>query len=206
MDHLPKKFKCILFDRRENGRSGGRVERIQWIHFVRQGVGLLDALDIEKAHIVEGCMGCSPVLAFGVQHPERTLSMTHYWPVGGPKYRISSHQRFARHLSFVEENGLESVVSLVKSHDKNFSGDPRGGPWGQPIRTSEEFARYYSRLNNEEYRLTVTAMYRGLFDRDTAPGADPEELMQLATPSLIVPGDDPFHATSAARYLHEMFE
>ena len=85
-------------------------------------------------------MGCSPVLAFGVQHPERTLSMTHYWPVGGPKYRISSHQRFARHLSFVEENGLESVVSLVKSHDKNFSGDPRGGPWGQPIRNSEEFA------------------------------------------------------------------
>ena len=203
LDHLPKKFKCILFDRRENGRSGGRVERIQWIHFVRQGVGLLDALDIEKAHIVGGCMGCSPVLAFGVQHPERTLSMTHYWPVGGPKYRISSHQRFARHLSFVEENGLESVVSLVKSHDKNFSGDPRGGPWGQPIRNSEEFARYYSRLNNEEYRLTVTAMYRGLFDRDTAPGADPEELMQLATPSLIVPGDDPFHATSAARYLHE---
>ena len=46
-------------------------------------------------------------------------------------------------------------------------------------------------------------MYRGLFDRDTAPGADPEDLMQLAIPSLIVPGDDQFHATSAARYLGE---
>ena len=28
LDHLPKHFKCILFDRRENGRSGGRIELI----------------------------------------------------------------------------------------------------------------------------------------------------------------------------------
>ena len=29
LDHLPEKYKCILFDRRENGQSGGRVERCQ---------------------------------------------------------------------------------------------------------------------------------------------------------------------------------
>ena len=108
LDHLPKKYKCILFDRRENGQSGGRVERITWNHFVRQGTGLLDTLGVEKAHIMGGCMGCCPVSAFGVAHPERTLSMVHYWPVGGAKYRISSHQRFARHLAFVEENGLQA--------------------------------------------------------------------------------------------------
>ncbi|MBT4906967.1 MAG: alpha/beta hydrolase, partial [Rhodospirillaceae bacterium] len=50
---------------------------------------------------------------------------------------------------------------------------------------------------------TVTAMVRGLMDRDTAPGAEPEDLLDLDIPSLIVPGADDFHATSAARYLHE---
>lgn len=30
LDHLPEKYTCILFDRRENGRSGGRVEQIAW--------------------------------------------------------------------------------------------------------------------------------------------------------------------------------
>lgn len=203
LDHLPKKYRCILFDRRENGQSGGRVERITWDHFVRQGAGLLDALNIEKAHIMGGCMGCSPVMAFAVAHPERTRSMVHYWPVGGAKYRISSHQRFARHLAFVEENGLDGVVELVKSHDKNFSADPRGGPWGQPIRNSADFAKQYAALDNAQYRLTVTAMVRGLFDRDTSPGAEPEELLNLDIPTLIVPGNDDFHATSAARYLHE---
>jgi pimeloyl-ACP methyl ester carboxylesterase len=203
LEHLPNKYKCILFDRRENGQSGGRVERITWNHFVRQGAGLLDALGVEKAHIMGGCMGCCPVAAFGVTHPERTLSMVHYWPVGGAKYRISGHQRFSRHLAFADENGLQAVVDLVRSHDKNFSADPRGGPWGQPIRNSDEFAKSYAALDKARYLLTVTAMYRGLIDRDTSPGAEPEDLMSLDIPSLIVPGNDDFHATSAGRYLQE---
>lgn len=203
LEHLPKAFKCIVFDRRENGQSGGKVERITWNHYVRQGVGLLDHLGIQKAHLIGGCMGCCPVTAFGVAHPERTLSMVHYWPVGGANYRISGHQRFARHLTFVEENGLQAVVDLVRSHDKNFSGDPRGGPWGQPIRNSETFAENYAALDPRDYQLTVTAMYRGLIDRDTAPGAEPEDIMRLNIPSLVIPGGDGFHATSAARYLQE---
>ena len=203
LDHLPQRYKCIVFDRRENGQSGGQVERITWDHFVRQGAGLLDALGVDKAHVMGGCMGCCPVAAFGVAHPERTLSMVLYWPVGGAKYRINSHQRFANHVDFVEQNGLQAVVDLVCGHDKNFSQDPRGGPWGQPIRNSDDFARKYAALDKAQYIETVTAMYRGLIDRDTAPGAEPEDLMALDIPSLIVPGDDDFHATSAARYLHE---
>jgi len=203
LDHLPKKYKCILFDRRENGQSDGRVERITWQHFVRQGIELLDCLAIDQAHIMGGCMGCCPVAAFGVAHPDRILSMVHYWPVGGAKYRISSHQRFARHLAFVDENGLQAVVDLVRSHDKNFSADPRGGPWGQPIRNDDDFAARYADIDQAQYLLCVTAMVRGLIDRDTAPGADAEDLMNLDIPCLIVPGNDDFHATSAARYLHE---
>src|ERR1041385_1474283 len=69
LDHLPKRYTCIVFDRRECGQSGGRVERVTWAHYAAQGAGLLDAEVIERAHIMGGCMGCSPVLAFGVAHP-----------------------------------------------------------------------------------------------------------------------------------------
>ena len=64
-------------------------------------------------------------------------------------------------------------------------------------------AEAYAALDKGKYLLTVTSMYRGLIDRDTAPGAEPEDLMKLDIPSLIIPGNDDFHATSAARYLHE---
>jgi len=95
MDHLPKRYSCVVFDRRECGQSGGRVERVTWAHYVAQGKGLLDHLDIKRAHLMGGCMGCCPVAAFAVVHPEMVLSMILYWPVGGAKYRISSRQRFA---------------------------------------------------------------------------------------------------------------
>lgn len=203
LDHLPRHFRCILFDRRENGQSGGRVERVTWDHFVRQAAGLLDHLGIEKAHLMGGCMGVCPVLRFATTLPERTLSMVQYFPVGGAAYRLSGHRRFARHIAFVEENGLQAVVELVRSHDKNFSADPRGGPWGQPIRNSDDFAHHYAGLDKDDYLLLVAGMVRCLFDRDTAPGAEPEDLMRLDIPALIVPGADGAHATSAARYLLE---
>lgn len=203
LDHLPERYTCILFDRRENGQSGGRVEAIAWEHFVRQGAGLLDHLGIEKAHLIGGCMGCCPVAAFGVALPTRVASMVLYWPVGGAKYRINSHRRLGEHVDYVQQHGLSGVVELVRSHDRNFSQDPRGGPWNQPIRNSDDFARSYAALEPGAYVATVREMFDALFDRDTAPGAEPEDLLALDIPALVVPGNDDAHATSAAHYLHE---
>ena len=45
--------------------------------------------------------------------------------------------------------------------------------------------------------------WRALLDRDTSPGAEPEDLLRLDIPALVVPGRDESHATSAARYLEE---
>ena len=203
LDHLPKTYSCILFDRRECGSSGGRVERVTWGHYVAQGKGLLDHLGIKRAHIMGGCMGCCPVVAFGAAHPEMVLSMVLYWPVGGAKYRLTCHQRFAVHLAYVQGHGLERVVELATASGKSFSEDPRGGPWASVIRQDRAFAESYARQNVEKYKLIVTSMGRTLFDRDTAPGAEAEDLLRLDVPALIVPGRDSSHATSAARYLEE---
>ena len=203
LNHLPEKYTCILFDRRENGESGGRVETITWDHYVRQGVDLLDALAIPKAHILGGCMGCCPVSKFAVAFPHRTLSIILYWPVGGAKYRIKGHARFKQHLNFVKQNGLQSVIDLVRSHEKSFSEDPKGGPWGQPIRNSDIFANKYSKIQLKDYVDIIEKMYKGLLDRDTSPGAEPEDLLKLNIRTLIIPGNDDAHATSAAMYLHE---
>jgi pimeloyl-ACP methyl ester carboxylesterase len=203
LHHLSKHYTCIIFDRRECGQSGGRVERITWPHYVAQGKGLLDELKLDRAHLLGGCMGCCPVTAFAVAHPERVLSMILYWPVGGAKYRLNSHQRFAQHLAYVQQQGLEQVVSLVAKEGKTFSADPRGGPWASAVKNDAAFAESYAKQDVEKYKLIVASMARTLFDRDTAPGAEPEDMLRLDTPCLVVPGRDPSHATSAARYLEE---
>jgi pimeloyl-ACP methyl ester carboxylesterase len=203
LEHLAKKYTCIAFDRRESGQSGGRVERVTWADYAAQGKGLLDHLKIERAHVMGACMGCCPAVAFGVAHPETTLSLLLYWPVGGAKYRINSHLRFAEHLAYLKQNGLDGVVTLARNSQTSFGEDPRGGPWVSVLRRDVAFADRYAKQDSSRYQVLVTGMGHTLFDRDTAPGAEPEDMMRLDIPALIVPGRDATHAVSAARYLEE---
>src|SRR5215813_3728965 len=48
-EHLSKKYSCIIFDRHECGQSGGRIEHVTCAHYVAQGKGLLDHLNIKRA-------------------------------------------------------------------------------------------------------------------------------------------------------------
>jgi pimeloyl-ACP methyl ester carboxylesterase len=203
LEHLTRSYTCITFDRRESGQSGGRVERIGWDDYAAQALGLLDHLEVERAHLMGGCIGCSSVAAVAVAQPERVTSMVLYSPAGGPRYRMTQQARFAQHLAFVAERGLEGVVALARSHDETFAQDPRVGPWVSVIRADAQFADGYARSDSDRYRTLVSGMARLQFDRDTVPGAEPEDLMRLDIPALVVPGQDAAHATSAARYLEE---
>jgi pimeloyl-ACP methyl ester carboxylesterase len=203
VEHLSRKYSCIVFDRRESGESGGRLEAVSWGHYAAQAQGLLDHLGIARAHLLGACMGCPPAMALAVAQPRMVASLVLYWPVGGAHYRINSHARLAEHLAYLEQHGLQGVVSLIRSEGKTFNQDPRGGIWASVIRREPAFADVYVRQNVSDYEALIAHIRRNLFDRDSAPGAEPEELMRLDIPTLVVPGRDKSHATSAARFLEE---
>jgi pimeloyl-ACP methyl ester carboxylesterase len=203
MARLQERFTCIAFDRRESGRSGGRLERITWADWVAQGAGLLDQLGVDRAHLIGACVGCSTAAAFAVAHPGRTGRMVLYSPAGGPRYRLTQLARFGAHAAYAAEHGLGAVVELARSTSDSFATDPRVGPWVTVLRTDDAFAKDYAAGDPKAYGRLVTATGRLLFDRDTVCGAEPEDLMALSTPALIVPGQDASHAPSAARYLQE---
>jgi pimeloyl-ACP methyl ester carboxylesterase len=203
VSQLARSYTCIMFDRRESGDSGGRVERITWQDYAAQGKGLLDHLGIARAHLMGGCVGCSAAAAFAVTWPDAAASMVLYSPAGGARYRIRQQARFARHLAFVSERELASVVGLARESGAGFAQDPRVGPWAGVIGADPAFADSFRRLDPAWYETTVAGMARLLFDRDTVPGPEPEDLLRLDVPALVVPGQDASHATSAARYLQE---
>lgn len=200
---LRDRFTCITFDKRESGRSGGRVQRVRWTDYVNQGVGLLDHLGYERAHIMGACVGCSIATLFATTHRNRVAGMVLYSPAGGPKYRRKQHQRFTAHLAYVAEHGLAGVAALAGATEAGFSDDGRVGPWVSVLRSDPDFAARYVDLDVDRYQTIVAGMSRLLFDRDTVPGAEPEDLLALDVPALIVPGEDSSHAPSAARYLQE---
>ena len=200
---LRERFSCITFDKRESGESGGRVERVSWSDYVTQGVGLLDHLGLDRAHIMGACVGCSIAALLATSHPDRVAGMVLYSPAGGVKYRMKQHARFEAHLAYVTGEGLDGVAALAATTDAGFSGDGRVGPWVTVLRRDAEFRANYVGLDCERYRTVVAGMSRSLFDRDTVPGPEPEDLLVSEIPALIVPGEDSSHAPSAARYLQE---
>lgn len=201
LEHLERRFTCIAFDKRESGRSSGRFEQIAWRDYAVQGAGLLDHLQIERAHLMGGCIGCSIAVNAAAAYPERVVSMVLYSPAGGAAYKATQLGRFADHLAFVAEEGLDGVVGLARDSDATFAQDPRVGPWVSVLRIDRSFADDYARLDPERYRETVDEMGRTLFDLDTIPGAAADMLAGLDIPALVVPGNDANHATSAALYL-----
>ena len=200
---LAAQHTVILYDRRECGQSGGRVERLSWASYTRHGKALLDHLKIQSAWIMGGCMGCSVALAFAVHYPETTRGLLLHWPVGGYRWKVNSLDRFQRHYNFAKENGLGGVVERARG-GKTFWMDPEAGPWSGLIARDGAFARQFAAQDPERYLAMIIASGRDLFDRDTATGAEPEEVLGVKAPSLIIPGDDPSHATSGAHYLREL--
>ena len=202
LEHFTQHYTCIVYDRRETGESGGRVEPIGWSQYTSQAKGLLDHLGIERAFVLGGCMACNLAVAFGVRYPEATRGLVLHFPTGGVRWRQYGERNFGAHLACVQEKGLEGVVTLAKEK-KRFNREPEVGPWASVIDNDNSFAESFLAQDVDRYMATVTVMYRNLFDRDTSPGAEPEELMALKVPSIVIPGHDPLHATSAARYLEE---
>lgn len=200
---LAAEHTIIVYDRRECGQSGGRVERLSWANYTRQAKALLDHLKIDTAWIMGGCMGCSVALAFGVHYSEMTRGLLLHWPVGGYRWKVNGQDRFVRHYNFAKQNGLKSIVDRAQG-GKSFWMDPESGPWATAIARDSAFADRFAAQNLERYLGIIITSGRTLFDRDTAPGAEPEEVMGVTAPALIIPGDDPSHATSGAHYLREL--
>jgi pimeloyl-ACP methyl ester carboxylesterase len=203
LDHLTRDYTCITFDRRESGASGGRVERITWRHYAAQGKGLLEHLGLPSAHLMGGCVGCSVVATFATEYPDATRSMVLYSPAGGPRYRVRQHERFTTHLAYAAEHGPSGVADLARQTGAGFTEDPRVGLWAPVIRSDPAFARELAAQDPASYRTVIGGLARTLFDRDTVPGPEPEDLFISKVGALVVPGQDGSHAPSAARYLQE---
>jgi hypothetical protein len=110
-------------------------------------------------------------------------------------------ERFRRHYDFTKANGLKAVIERAQT-GKSFWSDPESGPWASVIARDRQFAESFAAQDLERYLGIVLTAGR-LAVEIPPPGAEPEEVMGIKAPALIIPGDDPSHATSGAHYLRE---
>ena len=203
MSYLADRFTCILFDRRECGESGGRLEILDFSGMARHGYAVLEKLGHRSAHVIGGCLGCAPASEFACMYPNLTMSLNLVWPVGGARYRIRNFGRFSTHLAWVSEHGTDALIQKALASDVGFAKDSTLGPWGGSLRVDAGLVDSLRTSDETAYARLVQASYRVMFDCDSAPGPKPEELMQIVRPACIVPGADESHARSAAHFVTE---
>ena len=203
LDALQGDFTLIAYDRREAGRSGGRVEPHTWRLWAKEAVGLLDHLGIERAWVIGGCMGVSVATAMAAHFPARCTGLLLHWPVGGYRWRAKGRSNFNKHIAFAHAHGLAAVVARARKAT-GFWADPEAGPWSAVLGHDDAFAANYVKQDLGQY-LAIVSQSRDLLFDDTMPsGATGKQLMAIKTPSFIMSGDDASHSTSGAHALREL--
>jgi pimeloyl-ACP methyl ester carboxylesterase len=195
-------YRVIAYDRRESGESGGRFEALSWDLYALEIDELRAALGLERVWLLGGCMGCSTAFSYAARYPQHVSGLLLHWPIGGVSfYEHSRNTWMAQAMSFARENGLAAVVELAREKGSMMT-DVRAGPWASVIARDPEFAEMMQTVSPDAYVAALEQTRDYLFPTDfEAPGAADTQLQSLDVPAFIAPGNDPFHAPSAASYL-----
>lgn len=198
---VSKGFRIIHYDNRDVGMSqrmeGAQAPNLVWTMFkariglpvsvpytlgdmAADGIGLLDALGIDKAHVVGASMGGMIVQLMAATHPERTLSMTSIMSSSGkpglPGARADIQRRFM--VKRAPDASREEAVAFGAELVSSFSfPDPARPENAHAEMTAKAFDRGYYPVGTRRQLLAIIA-----------DGSRVERLKKIAVPTLVVHG------------------
>lgn len=193
--YFARRYRCITYAARGYPPSDvpEDVSRYSQERAVDDAVAVLDALAIDRAHVVGLSMGGFAALHLGLHHPDRATSLV----IAAVGYGAEKeHESFFRNLSNevadnFEQQGSEqyaSVYARAAARIPFLVKDPRG--W-------EEFARMlsgHSAIGAANTMRGVQAARLSLYDLE-------KELACMRVPSLIVNGDEDDHCLNPGIFL-----
>lgn len=191
-------YHVIRFDNRDTGLSTWPTEAYTLADMARDGIAVLDAMGVDRAHIAGVSMGGMIVQRMAIDHPGRVLSMTSIMSAPGARGTLMSTPEAAAVLD-VPPPGPEANFEAFLAHGvKNAQtiGSP-GYPWPEGAlraRVEAEYRRAFNPPGVARQRAAIMA------DGDRTP-----ELAGLKIPVVVLHGtDDPLvqpiggEATAAA--------
>ena len=198
---VSKGYRVIHYDNRDVGMSqrmeGALAPNLVWTmlkarlglpvsvpytlgDMAADGIGLLDALGIEKAHVVGASMGGMIVQLMAANHRERLLSMTSIMSSSGapglPGARADIQRRFMvkRPPDASRDDAIAFGTDLVRSFSYP---DPTRPENAHAEMTAKAFDRGYYPVGTRRQLLAIIA-----------DGSRVERLKKITTPTLVVHG------------------
>jgi pimeloyl-ACP methyl ester carboxylesterase len=195
MRYFARRYRCVAFNARGYPPSDvpDDVDMYSQRRAMLDIVAVLDCLAIAKAHIVGLSMGGFAALHFGLERPERALSLT----IAGAGYGAEKqHEAYFRSLSLEVAERFETqgsarfaeTYALGASRVQFQNKDPRG--W-------REFADMLARHSERGAANTM----RGVQARRPSIYDLEDRLAAMAVPTLVVAGDEDDHCLQPGIFL-----
>ncbi|GAA4018333.1 hypothetical protein GCM10022247_47300 [Allokutzneria multivorans] len=173
----------VRYDNRDTGRSVSYPPGkpgYSLSDMTRDAVGVLDALGIERAHVVGRSMAGAIALTLGVDHPDRVASLTFVTTSTGEDDLPPMSEEFLAHTpENPDPTDTAAVVEFVTDLLKAYSG---GSPYFDEHATRALVEEDVARTNNIASALTNHFLID--FDGPTSGGFG-----DIAVPALVVHGE-----------------
>ena len=141
IDAFADEFMVIGMDQRHCGQSRTALEPFSYDKAMLDQVAVLDAVGVQRAHLMGGCIGCAYALRMADQAPARVAGVIMQDPVGLDETNSPEtfYDMFNPTIRLCRAEGLEAVIAEAE-RDPIFMQNNAAGPFAQRIHDEPLFA------------------------------------------------------------------
>jgi pimeloyl-ACP methyl ester carboxylesterase len=186
MRYFARSHRCITYSQRGYPPSDVPTDPTHYGQDIARGdvIAVMDALGIDKAHVVGHSMGAYTALHVGLRHPQRCISVTAagcgWGSAADPAARAAMRQQALENAAMFTDKGIAAAAVTYAdgpTRQAQKYKDPRG---------YAEFARMLSEHSAVGHALTMAnlqAKRPTLWDLEA-------ELKRFSVPLLVIVGDE----------------
>ncbi|MEZ4884052.1 MAG: alpha/beta fold hydrolase [Chitinophagales bacterium] len=183
VDFLKDRYRCICYDHRGQGQSQITKQGYDMDNLAQDGLGLMDALNIESCHFIGLSMGGFVGMRIAARYPNRINSLTLLDTSANSETHTSKYNLLTWAVRLF---GVSSVVGKVMKilFGEKFLNDPT---------RADEKQKWHSFMS--AHKKSIVKAVQGVINRQ----AIFDELPNIKAPTLVIVGDqdvatEPIHS------------
>ena len=194
-------FQVIAMDQRHAGRSLAPMRPFSYDVCNADQLAVLDALGIQRAHVMGGCIGCAHIWRLISNAPARITAAVCQDPVGLDDSNNPDvfYRMFHETMRLARADGVEAVIKAAEENPL-FVMNNGAGPFAPLLNASADARSELLEMGRERYIALIVEFRDGIWPANPPYFTVSEDWMsKCQTPILVLPGRDQFHPTGVSQ-------